>query len=76
MREILVLNTPANQDNIPISEWKKYGAKYINFFPEEIETMILHEIASDQEFMISKSKLIDLVDTYQFLPVKVKRNKN
>jgi hypothetical protein len=46
----------------------------MNIFPEETEKKIFEDICENGK--INVRMLLDLVDTYQFLPVKIKREKN
>jgi hypothetical protein len=46
----------------------------LNYYPEELQEKLLEEIQEDGK--ISEPKLIEILDTYQFLPLKIKRDKN
>ena len=60
--------------DITIEQWKKESLKYFKSVPEDMQEKILLEIVTDD--LIDRKKLIDLLDTYQFLPIKLKRDKN
>ena len=42
--------------------------------PEDLQEKILEEIREGD--MINKQKLADLLDTYQYVPLQIKRDKN
>lgn len=46
----------------------------MHIFPEETENKIIEDICVDGQIDINQ--LIDLVDTYHYLPLKIKRDKN
>ncbi len=46
----------------------------MHVFPEETERKIMEDICIDGH--IDKKQLMDLVDTYHYLPIKIKRDKN
>jgi hypothetical protein len=48
--------------------------KYFKGIPEDLQDKLILEILTDD--LIDKKKLIDLLDTYQYLPIKIKRDKN
>ena len=43
---------------------------------EEVEKRIIDEIAGPEEGTVSRKKLIELLDIYHFLPIRIKRDRN
>ena len=64
-----------NKEEISIDEWKKESHKFLNIYPPEVEERLLEDITNEAG-KVSRAKFIDLMDTYQFLPIKIKRDKN
>ena len=63
--------------DIPVEDFKEESLRFLHVLPPEIEEKIIGEIAADDsKQLISRQKLNDLVDMYQFLPLKIKRDKN
>ena len=52
--------------------------RFLHIFPESVEEQLLAEICVGEgaSAHISKAKYTDLLDAYQFLPIKIKRDKN
>lgn len=46
----------------------------MHIFPEDVEKALLQEIVEDG--FICRHKFTELLDAYQFLPLKVKKDKN
>ena len=69
-----MLDLFCDQD-IPLDEWKKESIKYFKTVPEDIQEKVIQEICTDN-CIIDKKKLMDIVDTFQFLPIKIKRDIN
>lgn len=46
----------------------------MHVFPEDTEKKIMEDICIDGH--IDKKQLLDLVDTFHYLPIKIKRDKN
>lgn len=46
----------------------------MNIYADEIEEKLLEEITVDGN--VSRKEFQDLLDTYQYLPIKIKRDKN
>ena len=44
--------------------------------PVEVEKRILEDIAGPEEGTVSRKKLIELLDIYHFLPIRIKRDRN
>ena len=63
-----------DKEEIPVSEWKKESHRFMNIYPEEIEEQLLEEITVDGN--VSRQVFQELLDTYQYLPIKIKRDKN
>lgn len=68
-----MFDTFPDQD-ITVEEWKKESSKYFKGVPEDIQEKLIHELSLDSH--IDRKALIELLDTYQFLPIKIKRDKN
>ena len=49
---------------------------FMKDMPEEVEKRILEEIAGPEDGTVSRKKLIELLDIYQFLPIRIKRDRN
>lgn len=66
---------PKNRE-ITLEEWKAESHKYLHIYPKDIEEKLLLEITSNNGQTILKEELSDLLDSYQHLPIKLKRDKN
>lgn len=76
MKQHLFDKFEGDQD-IPVEDFKKESVRFLHVVPPEIEDKIIAEISTDDSHqLISRQKLHDLVDMYQFLPLKIKRDKN
>lgn len=76
MKQHLFDQCPGDQD-IPVEEFKKESERFTHVLPTEIVDKIIADIATDEsKQLISRQELSDLVDMYQFLPLKIKRDKN
>ena len=62
--------------DIPLEEWRKQSPKYFKTVPEDIQEKLELELLTEDGLKIDKEKLLGLLDTYQFLPIKIKRDKN
>ena len=62
---------------MPIEDFKKASARYMHVYPQEIQDRIIADLSTDESWqLISQQKLLELTDMYQFLPLKIKRDKN
>ena len=76
MKQHLFDKFDGDQD-IPVEDFKKESVRFLHVVPAEIEEKIIADISTDEsQQLISRQKLHDLVDMYQFLPLKIKRDKN
>ena len=76
---------PSSRD-ITMEEWKQESHRFLHIYPDDVEDRLLEAIKSvsirldnsisQEEGHISKHKLIDLLDIYHFLPIKIKQDKN
>lgn len=62
--------------DIPLEEWRKQSPKYFKAVPEDIQEKLETELLHEDGTKIDKEKFLALLDTYQFLPIKIKRDKN
>ena len=63
-----------DKEEIPVAEWKKESHRCLNIYPEAVEEKLLEEISVDGN--VSRKHFQELLDTYQYLPIKIKRDKN
>ena len=63
-----------DKEEIPVAEWRKESHRFMNIYPEATEERLLEEIAVAGN--VSRKEFQDLLDTYQYLPIKIKRDKN
>lgn len=76
MKQYLFDKCPGDQD-IPVEDFKKESERFTHVLPVEIVDKLIAEVATDEsKQLISRHELHDLVDMYQFLPLKIKRDKN
>jgi hypothetical protein len=63
-----------NSHEITCDEWKKESKKFFLNFPEELEEKLLEDISTGDK--IDRTKVTELLDIYQYSPMKLKRDKN
>ena len=61
-------------EEITVDQWKNQSSKHSHLVPDEVQQMILEEIKEGDK--INRQSIVDILDIYQFLPIKVKRDKN
>ena len=64
---------PAEHE-ITCDEWKKESARFMHIHKGEVEDELLEDICVDGK--IDRHNVIELLDIYQFCPVKIKKDKN
>jgi hypothetical protein len=62
--------------DIPLDEWRKESFKYFKSVPEDIQEKLITELCTEDKQMIDRKHLIVLLDTLQYMPIKIKRDKN
>ena len=55
-------------------QWKKESARFMHIHNDKVEAELLEDICVDDK--IDRHKVIELLDIYQFCPVKIKKDKN
>ena len=65
-------------NEIPIAQWKPVSERFLHIFPKSVEDQLLSEICVGEgaDAHISRPLFTELLDAYQFLPIKIKRDKN
>ena len=62
------------EHEITEQEWKKESARFMHIHSDSVEQELLAEITVDGK--INRQAVIELLDVYQFCPVKIKKDKN
>lgn len=63
-------------DAISIESFIRERKHFLKEMSPEVEARILEDIAGPEEGTVSRKKLIELLDIYQFLPIRIKRDRN
>ena len=76
MKQYLFDLFPGDLD-IPVETFKKESLRYLHVYPLDIQDKIIADLSTDDsQQLISRQKLLELTEMYQYLPLKVKRDKN
>jgi Ca2+-binding EF-hand superfamily protein len=76
MKQYLFDRFPGDQD-IPVESFKKEASRYLHVYPQDIQDKITADLSTDDtQQLISRQRLLELTEMYQYLPLKVKRDKN
>lgn len=70
------LDSVEKDDAISAHAFIQQRKYFLKDMPEDVEKRILEYIAGPEEGTVSRSKLIELLDIYQFLPMRIKRDRN
>lgn len=62
------------EHEITEQEWKKESARFMHIHNDSVEQELLCEICEDGK--VNRQAVIEILDIYQFCPVKIKKDKN
>ena len=64
----------APEHEITGDEWKKESARFMHIHNDKVEEELMEDICVNGK--IDRHRVIELLDIYQFCPVKIKKDKN
>jgi Ca2+-binding EF-hand superfamily protein len=62
--------------NITMDDWRKESARYLRGISDDLLEKLIDELKTEDGEMIDRVQLVEFLDTFQFLPIKIKRDKN